>query len=692
MYMTAREQKLMKYLLHQNRYVKVNEIADYIEVSTRTIHRELKAVKSVLDKYSLQLDKQPGKGLKLVGAYGDKQRLLEDLSRDSHVEYSADERKLLILCAMLEAGEPIKLYTIANDLQVTTATISNDLDELEKWIAPFGLSLIRKRGYGIELRGPEDAKRKIVGNLMADKLDVQQFLETIEMNIKGKNEAPEKIFGVVSRGKLLKAEKVLFQMKEKHGLSLSDSAYIALVVHLTFAIERIQLGEMINMNEEELTDLKRTKEFELAIALAKALEDAFHVKIPEAETGYITMHLRSANKSFKIDYRAEDIELDTALRTKKLIDFISQKTGTNLTGNHSLYEGLIAHLEPAIIRIKEKMSVHNPLTEQVKKDYFLLYMAIEEGVETFFSEIRFPDEEIAFIVLHFGSALEMSKQKVDISALVICSSGIGSSKMLASRLKKELPEIASFEISSLMELKSKNTGAYDIIVSTVPIPYENIDCVTVSPLLDTEDVKQIKHQLTRKIPLILRKKRMAPKKPEPFPDMLQIARKIGHYAAGIQHLLSHFTVETLEAESSLEHTVKRICSTLEDQGLVTDAGQMAGGLMAREAQGGLGIPGTTFALFHLKSEAAAIPLFKAYDLSKPFEIKGMDGSAMKMTRMLIMLAPADLSPEGSEILSLISSSMIESDESIKAYQNGDREQLYGRLNVLFHRFIQDKEW
>ena len=509
---------------------------------------------------------------------------------------------------MLETGEPIKLYTIAHDLQVTAATISNDLDELEKWIAPFGLSLIRKRGYGIELRGPEDAKRKIVGNLMADKLDVQQFLETIEMNIKGKNEAPEKIFGVVSRGKLLKAEKVLFQMKEKYGLSLSDSAYIALVVHLTFAIERIQLGEMINMNEEELTDLKRTKEFELALALAKALEDAFHVKIPEAEAGYITMHLRSANKSFKIDYRAEDIELDTALRTKKLIDFISQKTGMNLTGNHSLYEGLIAHLEPAIIRIKEKMSVHNPLTEQVKKDYFLLYMAIEEGVEIFFPEIRFPDEEIAFIVLHFGSALEMSKQKVDINALVICSSGIGSSKMLASRLKKELPEIASFEISSLMELKTKNTDAFDIIVSTVPIPYENIDCVTVSPLLDTEDVKQIKHQLTRKIPLILRKKRMALEKPEPFPDMLQIARKIGHYAAGIQHILSHFTVETMEAESSLEHTVKRICGTLEDQGLVKDAGQMADGLMKREAQGGLGIPGTTFALFHLKSEAAAVSL------------------------------------------------------------------------------------
>ncbi|MDI5790789.1 hypothetical protein PO124_27365 [Bacillus licheniformis] len=35
----------------------------------------------------------------------------------------------------------------------------------------------------------------------------------------------------------------------------------------------------------------------------------------------------------------------------------------------------------------------------------------------------------------------------------------------------------------------------------------------------------------------------------------------------------------MEAESSLEHTVKRICGTLEDQGLVKDAGQMADGLM-----------------------------------------------------------------------------------------------------------------
>lgn len=104
----------------------------------------LKTIKPMMESFGLALDKQPGKGLKAVGNPEDKQKLLSDLSYEQH-EYSAEERKLLILCSLLESQEPIKLYSLANELQVTNATISYDLDELETWIAPFGLTLIRKR-------------------------------------------------------------------------------------------------------------------------------------------------------------------------------------------------------------------------------------------------------------------------------------------------------------------------------------------------------------------------------------------------------------------------------------------------------------------------------------------------------------------------------------------------------------------
>ncbi|MCY8907603.1 BglG family transcription antiterminator [Bacillus atrophaeus] len=691
MYMTAREQKLMKHLLSQSRYVTVNEMAEAMQVSTRTIHRELKSIKPIMQRYNLTLDKQPGKGLKMVGSMEDKQKLLTDLSHEQH-EYSADERKLLILCSLLESQEPIKLYTLAKDLQVTNATVSYDLDELEEWISPFGLTLIRKRGFGIQLMGPEDAKRKIVGNLIVNRLDIQMFLEAVELNIKGKTDTSEKIFGVVSKGELLKMERVLFRLKEKTAYALSDSSYIALVVHLTFAMERIQLGETISMEAEELHTLKNTKEYSSALEIAGELEKAFGVTIPEAEVGYITIHLRSANRKYETEYKAQEIELEIALQTKRLIAFISEKIRMDLTENRSLYEGLIAHLEPAMSRIKEGMGIYNPMKEQIKRDYFLLYMAIEEGMEKSFPDMTFSDDEIAYLVLHFGSALEIKKEEAKIKALIVCSSGIGSSKMLASRLKKELPEIQSFDMSSLIELKDRDIGAYDMIVSTVPIPYENIDYIVVSPLLNEEDANQVKQYIKRKIPLILEKKRRPDNgrcKETDIPDTLKTAEKMGRYLDSIQHVLKNFTVNNIDTKPDDEPLPHQMFRLLEAEGLIHDAKKAAVCLLEREKQGGLGIPETGMALYHLKNEEIVLPFLKIYDLSKPYEVKGMDGKPLSMSRVLVMMAPADLPAEGSEILSAISSAIIESKASMKAFQNEGEQALYQRLNMLFHAWMKE---
>lgn len=691
MYMTAREQKLMKHLLLQNRYETVHELAEALQVSTRTVHRELKTIKPMMESFGLALDKQPGKGLKAVGNPEDKQKLLSDLSYEQH-EYSAEERKLLILCSLLESQEPIKLYSLANELQVTNATISYDLDELETWIAPFGLTLIRKRGFGIQLTGPENAKRKIVGNLIVNRLDIQSFLEAVELNIKGKPDDAEKMFGVVNKAELLKMDRLLIQLKEKIAIALSDSSYMALAVHLTFAMDRIRLGETITMEASELKALQQTKEYGSALEMAKELEKAFGVSIPEAEIGYITIHLRSANRKYKTEFKPEDIEVETALQTKQLIGFISEKIKIDLTENGSLYDGLIAHLEPAINRVKENIDMYNPMTEQIKRDYFLLYMAVEEGMEKFFPGLLFSDNEIAFIVLHFGSALEIKREEAKIKALIVCSSGIGSSKMLASRLKKELSEIRSFDMSSLIELKDRDITAYDMIVSTVPIPYENIDYVMVSPLLNEEDADQVKQYIKRKIPLILDKKRNGKreeKQPE-TPDMLEAAGRMVHYAAVIQSVLRNFSVKSIDSNTAYELFLNRMFDMLGQEGLVHNAQKTAQRLAERERQGGLGIPGTAMALYHLKNEEIVTPFFKIYDLTAPCSVKGMDGNSLTVDRALVMMAPADMPAEGAEILSAVSSAIIESEDSIKAFQTEDEADLYKRLNKLFYHFIQEK--
>ncbi len=322
-------------------------------------------------------------------------------------------------------------------------------------------------------------------------------------------------------------------------------------------------------------------------------------------------------------------------------------------------------------------------------------MAIEEGVERFFPEIEFPEDEIAFIVLHFGSVLEIKKEETNIHALVVCSSGIGSSKMLASRLKKELPEIAKFDLSSLMELKEIDASSYDMIVSTVPIPYDHIDYIMVSPLLNEDDAMRVKAHIKRKIPYMIEKKRTKEAVKESVQetvDMMAVAEQVTNYMSVIRSILSHFTIENRETLPQHEATIRQLLRQLEEEGSITHADDVASGLLEREQQGGLGIPGTEFALFHLKHEFIKEPIFHIYDLDQAYEVKSMDGGQQMMSRMLMMLAPQKLGKEGSEMFSLISSSIIESEESMVLYGQGSKEEIEQKLHQLFYQFVKEAKW
>ncbi|QXG61997.1 PTS sugar transporter subunit IIA, partial [Bacillus spizizenii] len=129
---------------------------------------------------------------------------------------------------------------------------------------------------------------------------------------------------------------------------------------------------------------------------------------------------------------------------------------------------------------------------------------------------------------------------------------------------------------------------------------------------------------------------------------------------------------------------------LKKDGLIRDPKKAAVCLAEREKQGGLGIPGTNMALYHLKNDEIVLPFFKMYDLSTSYEVNGMDGNTLSMTRILVMMAPSSLSAEGSEILSAISSAIIESRESMAGFQGEGEQELYQRLNRIFFTWMKGK--
>jgi mannitol operon transcriptional antiterminator len=700
MYITARERQILEILLTEKDETTVKELADKIGVSGRTIHRDLKNVEDVLKEYELSLQKKSGVGVQITGEPTKIRELELFLFNLFHTEYTPDERQTIILCELLEVNGPVKLLGLANDLNVTIATVSADLTKLEEKLHASGLSLIRKRGYGVELEGDEGAKRRIMSHLISEYLDESEILSLARENIQKRstqqiNSISERLLGLVEKQKLITVEKIVESIVQELPFAMADSAYIGLVVHLSLAVERIQKGEGITINQAYLENQHDSKEYKFAEKIVAELEKVFKIEIPQAEVAYITMHLKGAKLRHDNEYFAEDSSFHAGVKTRNLIDYVGKRTGRDLSDNRSLFEGLVMHLKPAIYRIKQKMGISNPLLEKIMRDYPELFSVVKEAVQQVFHEYEVPDEEIGYLVMHFGAVLLGRKDLGNVKVLVICSSGIGTSKMLVTRLQKEFPELKQVKNVSLMEFKKMETEDYSLIISTIPIPEYHLDYILVSPILNKEEIEKIRSFINEQMIVNSSEKHLTitlneTEDKKTAAILINQLTAIKEYAHTIGTILDGFELQELNSLQTTDEIVDYAVSNLLEKNKINDFDAVIRAISEREKLGGLGIPETTMALYHTRSRDVLEPSFTIYTVAKPIKVLGMDGEKMGMKSFILMLSPEDASERVLEVLSSLSSLLIESEESISVFQSNDQGRIETLLTRRFDQFFDEK--
>jgi mannitol operon transcriptional antiterminator len=695
MYISARERKILEALLTKHEETTVKDLSNELEVSPRTIHRDLKGVEDILKEHKLELKKKSGSGIQLIGEQDSKERLQLFLFNLSYNEYTPEERQTIILGELLDKAEPVKLLSLANDLNVTIASISNDLNKIEVRIAPFGLSLLRKRGYGVEIKGNENGRRKAMSKLILDHLDEFEFISMLKENIQRKSSSSldtvtDRLLGLVDKKKLLIIEKQINEIKDDLPYSIADSAYIGLVVHLALAIERIQQGEEINLDEEHFQSLKGTKEFEVAQKIVSGLEEVFRISISHGEIGYITMHLMGAKLRTNHDNLLEDSTSQIGINIQHLIRFVSQKVDYDLTKNLSLFQGLVAHFRPALYRIKQNMGISNPLLPKIEQDYAEVFSVIDEGVKEIFPDIHVPKEEIGYLVMHFGSALLKNNVVKELKVLVVCSSGIGTSKILSTKLQKEIPGLKTINVS-LFEIDKYDKNDFDGIISTVPLKNKD-DYILVSPLLSQAELDKVKRKLVEnksytknEMTTLNRERDKATTQ-----QFVEHVEKIKHYSTTILQILKGFSITSLSKRFSLNDALYQACDSLQSQQVISSADGVLNELLRREHLGGLGIPGTTLALYHTRSTYCVVPSFTMFRLAEPISVKAMDDSTVEMESILLMVAPIDTHDETLEVLSAISSLIIRDDESIKQFSSATHANLLQFISAELKALFESK--
>ncbi|KHE66697.1 HTH domain-containing protein, partial [Halobacillus sp. BBL2006] len=206
MYISARERKVIQLLLEARHDLPVKQVAEILDVSSRTVHRDLKGIEKILRVHDLTLQKKAGSGLAILGKVEDQEELKQSIFEQESLDYTPEERQVLILSRLLEAKEPVKLLTFAHELGVTVATISHDLDKIEEVLGEFQLHLIRKRGYGVEVQGEEANIREAIRYIIMQHMDEHDFLQLLRDNIQSDSpmldSVSDHLLGLVNKEKI----------------------------------------------------------------------------------------------------------------------------------------------------------------------------------------------------------------------------------------------------------------------------------------------------------------------------------------------------------------------------------------------------------------------------------------------------------------------------------------------------------
>lgn len=491
--------RILYKLVQVNRPCKVLELSKEFGVSIRTIRYDLEKIDDFLKQEGFNvLKKTPNKGVEFCGSKDDKERLLANISNinDSNYILTPRERQNIILIELLQASDYITVEYLSNLLLVSRNTIKNDLKSVRLWLKKNGLKLMTVPRYGIKVEGEEQDLRRAAILLLTETLDIKTSIDKIKFPLR--SELINKLFGHVDVEFI---EKTVKKAEDELQRVFSDEAFTGLVIHIAFAIKRIQLGKDIVMPQQELAKLKMTKEFGIASNIAKNLENHFCIKIPEDEIGYITLHLLGG-KVAAPDPAIKGNWFRTHILVNKIIEAVQRELGVDFSADDELYRGLIEHFGPTLFRLENRLSVKNPILNEIKTNYSTVFYAVKNGINTL-EEIRnlgISEEEIGYITLHFGAALERMKMvnEREQKILVVCGTGIGTANLLSSRLKAEFDNINIIDIVASHQVeKILSEKQVDLIVSTVFLNISTVPVVIVNPLLPEEDVIKVGLKLRR---------------------------------------------------------------------------------------------------------------------------------------------------------------------------------------------------
>ena len=257
---------------------------------------------------------------------------------------------------------------------------------------------------------------------------------------------------------------------------------------------RLKSGFEIKNIDCQMTD--DAIERKVAQRILSKVSQVTNQEFPVQEIDYITLHLLA--KSQQCQKNQKNISEEGL---KKSLFKTFQDLGLddiyNFSSDFQLIEGLITHLMTLQVRLESRITLNNPLVDEIKQNYSDIFFMTREILANMdmFIEWSISDDEIAYVSLHFLAAMERSKESTKFNILAICATGFGAAQMLRNRLETEFGNrVEVVDVIGYYELNQEKLKGIDFIVSAVDLSnlYFQIPVFKVSVFLKSDEMEMIR--------------------------------------------------------------------------------------------------------------------------------------------------------------------------------------------------------
>lgn len=684
MYFSVREKKILALLLAYPAGVQLDQLQHELNVSKRTIYREISSIEKTIKPLDVQIIKPRGEGYRIVGESINLDKLRDQLEENKEELFTDNvQRQSAIVTNLLMLDEEETIEGLSIDFQVSPSTIVSDLQAIEQSLEDYRLQLLRLKGRGIKIAGREKEKRQILGNLIFNGVNEYEFFQYIDQLNPETIEVENDNFFLkqLTPQGLYLARDILYHIPQYSLKEVTDNQLQRILILLALSIDRIRQGKFV---EEEQDSSPKPESMQIASQIMIKVATYCGYPIPAQEVRFFAYQLEGINYKKPQNIFIDHFDVELSYQIKELIRLVSEDSGLEFRKDEQLFNDLLTHMSAALKRSMTVLpNMVNPLLQKIQEKYSTLTQAVTNQLAVIFPDHQFTHDELGYVVIHFATSLERNPSSKGLFVLVLCSSGIGTARILESRIKKYMPEIQQIQVAKISEMNRLNFKQYDLILATVFLPEFTLPYKVISPLLLDEEIQELRtyiHDLRPETERMVIEETIS-EPGEDFNNLYETMRTANH-------LLNQFEVRPFAAEETIELTLEKMIGELEGS-VVTNAEYVTQKVIDRYIVAPIGVPNTNFALFHSANKHVMEPYFAIYDLDKAFSILGMDKKSIKLTRVLLLLAPDPLMEAQKGLLGKISSSIIESDLNTEIYKFGNHELVYQLLSSLFIKEIKE---